>query len=524
MKYTWHPATAAQKTALDSDAEILFFGGSAGSLKTATMLMDAAQEYENPNLRAIIFRSSYAEMADILDKTNSMYPPLGGTYVGSPKYTWTFESGAKIRFGYVKTDEDWRKYLGPRYSFIGWDESTLHTEKQVRNLLGRLSSTDKTLRLRCRLGSNPGGIGAAWHQELFLRGQCPVHDPDRKSAQPGVLYRDRYWPSDKKPIKASVAFVPGKLSDHRLLDESYRLRLDEMAGGAAMAMLEGCWCELEGSYFSFLNTGFIRPIAEVPVDWWHSHFLSFDFGFGGSSSSVGLYVRGPAEVKRHISIPGIRSDLLNGNGNNFAEGKIRKLGELVVPHVPAYELAKMAIEAFVKPNESHERRRIVAAYLDPSNFKDIGDGHTIADQINEVLAPWDIACERASNDRIGGWQLLYKMLRTGEFEICDTCPKTFESLRTRLHDPTRLGDVKKVPGDPLDDVADETRYALYTFIQQADKPREMVLAEHIAGIDRSTREGMTSSAIRWQQKNEELNALDEPIRLGSRRLGMGRRR
>src|ERR1700761_4419362 len=103
--YSWMPATAAQKAALDSQADILFFGGAAGSLKTATMLMDAVQEYENPNLRAIIFRSSYAEMADILDKTNSMYPPLGGTYVGSPKYTWTFKSGAKIRFGYVKTDD-----------------------------------------------------------------------------------------------------------------------------------------------------------------------------------------------------------------------------------------------------------------------------------------------------------------------------------------------------------------------------------------------------------------------------------
>jgi hypothetical protein len=123
----------------------------------------------------------------------------------------------------------------------------------------------------------------------------------------------------------------------------------------------------------------------------------------------------------------------------------------------------------------------VAAYLDPANFKEIGDGHTIADQINEVLEPWEIVCERASNDRLGGWQLLYRMLRTGEFEITDVCPRSFEALRTRMHDDTRPGDIRKIAGDPLDDVADETRYALYTFVQQATQPRELVLQQAVRG-------------------------------------------
>jgi hypothetical protein len=34
------------------------------------------------------------------------------------------------------------------------------------------------------------------------------------------------------------------------------------------------------------------------------------------------------------------------------------------------------------------------------------------------------------------------------------------------------GDVLKVPGDPLDDVADDVRYGIYTFITSAEKPRE----------------------------------------------------
>lgn len=797
--FAWAPATRAQQAAMDSEADILFFGGSAGSLKTETMLMDAVQEYENPNLRAIVFRASFQEMTDIVDKTRRLYSPLGGKWVGSPKWMWTFPSGATIRFGYMKTDEDVWKYLGPRYcvakgtpvlmadgshraieaigagdmvqtlegpravtrthgpmlkdcvactvdgvtqvhpkdhrllfesgewgsyaslagnqtycvascgdsqetlppqglcvrvalhvpdlrsgsrhseqssesrsagkseaplglttadrlpeywdlqpqhaplqlpgdresmpsfdgdtsgallgletgegsqyrcdpllhlrgerlparssnvptiaplldgatprshpyrtqdglgtsgehtresgsychpysgkprerlgqlgssvafmhpvgefevydltvsdsnhyvteqntisvnSFIGYDESTLHTEKQVRNILGRLSSTDPSLRLRMRLTSNPGNVGAAWHQALFLRGECPIHNPGA-SARPGQLYRDRVWPSDKQPIPFSVAFIPGKLSDHNLLDADYAKRLHMMAGGSAAAMETGCWCSLEGSYFSFVHNGLIRPLAEIGMEWWHSHFLSIDYGYGKSSSSVGLYVRSPSEA-------------------GCLEGRIRKIGELVAPHVPAYELAAMVVERFIQPTLGGQRRRIIAAYLDPSNFKDIGDGHTIADQINEVLEPWDVVCERASNDRLGGWQLLYRMLRTGEFEITDVCPQTFEAIRTRMHDEKKPGDIRKVSGDPLDDVADETRYAIYTFVNQSEKPRELVLAEAVQGIDRSTREGMTSAVIRWQQKTEELDREEEPIRMtgfASRRFGRRR--
>ena len=63
----WSAKTAAQKTALESSADILFFGGAAGSLKTETMLVDAARESGNPNLRAIIFRQQFTQMTDIVD-------------------------------------------------------------------------------------------------------------------------------------------------------------------------------------------------------------------------------------------------------------------------------------------------------------------------------------------------------------------------------------------------------------------------------------------------------------------------
>lgn len=536
-RYRWRPATAAQGAALDSQADILFFGGSAGSLKTETLLMDAVQEYENPNLRGIIFRQSFNEMTDLVDKTQRLYVPLGGKWVGNPSWVWKFPSGARIRFAYIKTDLDWKKYLGPRYSFIGWDESTFHTEKQVRNLIGRLGSTDRTLRLRVRMCSNPGSTGASWHQALFLHGHCPVHNPE-ECAKPGALYHDRTWPSDGQPLELrdkktgeiikrfSTCFIPGKLSDHNLLGPEYAASLSMMHGDEADAMLDGCWCKLEGAYFPFLNKRMIKPLAEVGIEWWHNHWISIDYGLGASSAAAGLYVRTPPSAPMP-KIPGILS---TNYTDPFPQGRIRKIGELERPDKSVEDFAKMVVEKFILPAQGDQARRIIAVFADPANFNPDYDlrhgtgGKSISDQIDEVLAPYGLSCQPANNQRAAGWQLISRMLRSGELEITDECPKTFESFRTRMRDPEKTADVLKVKGDPMDDVADETRYAVYSWIQPADKPRELVLKEAIEGIDRSTPEGITSSMIRYQQAADRYDQSEEPIRLSARPMRLGRRR
>lgn len=530
-KYSWQPKTEAQRAALDSRADILFFGGSIGSLKTATLLMDASQEYENPKLRGIIFRSSYQEMTDLVDKTREMYPPLGGEFVGPPQWTWTFKSGAKIRFAYMKTDADVFKYLGPRYSFIGADESTFHTEKQIRNIMGRLSSTDRNLRLRVRLCSNPGQVGADWHQKVFLRGQCPIHNesmPPEERLVPGKLYWDRQWPSDGEPIPFSVAFIPGKLSDHNLLDPDYAKRAAGMTGANAAQYGLGCWCKIEGRYFPFLSDTMVRPLAECGIEPWHNHFVAADYGYGSSYSAAGLYVRTPPQSPKKIFIPGLKTP--EPEPQRYPNGRIRQIGEICEPMMPVKEFGEKIVENFIAPLGDEQRRSIIAIYLDPQNFNPSYDirqgtgGHSISDQLDEVFDPWGLTCQPGSNSRAPGWQLIYRMLKDGEFEFTEHAPRTFEAIRTRMINPDKTADLLKVAGDPLDDLSDQLRYALYTFINPADKPRELVLKEATADIDITTREGLTSAAIRYQQAADRIDAEEAPIRFSSRRMGLGRRR
>jgi hypothetical protein len=260
-----------------------------------------------------------------------------------------------------------------------------------------------------------------------------------------------------------------------------------MSGSLAKAMEQGCWCALEGAYFANWNpTKMVIPYATVDAQWWDSHFLSLDYGFGQSSAAAHLHVR-------------------------TQDDKIKTIGEFVVSNLPAYEFAREVIRLFVAPVIGGQRRKIVAVYLDPSNFRNIGDGHTIADQINEVFSPYVLGCWEASNDRVGGWQLMYELLQTGEWLIADTCPQLIESIASRLHDRKKPGDLRKVPGDPLDDVADSARYGIYSFINASAPPQDLIdyaQLRYLASIG-----DLTSASIRHQLMAQESEAY-RPATIG----------
>ena len=115
-----------------------------------------------------------------------------------------------------------------------------------------------------------------------------------------------------------------------------------------------------------------------------------------------------------------------------------------------------------KALEKLHRRNVVVVYQDPANKSHVGTGHSVRDQINEVLGECDLGAIDGSNDRIGGWQLMYHMLARGQWRIADTCPLLIAAIPSRVHDPKRPGDLLKVGGDPLDDAMDSARYGLYS--------------------------------------------------------------
>jgi hypothetical protein len=104
------------------------------------------------------------------------------------------------------------------------------------------------------------------------------------------------------------------------------------------------------------------------------------------------------------------------------------------------------------------------------------------------------------------------MLQTGGWQIADTCPKLIEAIPSRMHDEKRPGDLLKVPGDPLDDVADDARYGIYTFITSSEKPLESEVRDAMKSL--AEQGDLTSAYIRYQQMTAESQVVARPALLG----------
>jgi hypothetical protein len=186
--------------------------------------------------------------------------------------------------------------------------------------------------------------------------------------------------------------------------------------------------------------------------------------------------------------------------------------------VDARNLAELLRTHQVKP---------VYQYMDPANKSQTGTGHSVRDQVNEVLEECDLGAIDGSNDRIGGWQLMCQMLARGQWQIADTCPQLIAAIPSRVHDPKRPGDLLKVGGDPLDDAMDSARYGLYSWVTAAEKPFQIRRAEmagqfagklHDSELSESERSAVATSAMfRHVQMTAEENASGSPARIGKAR-------
>jgi hypothetical protein len=231
----WEAKGAMQKAVLESVATMVCAGGSAGTYKSETLLVDAVQEYQKPNFHGILFRESFPELSrGLIPRAHAIYSQMGATY-NAQEHSFHWPWGAVTRFGYLGRDEDVHQHQGPRYSWIGIDESTHMTEPRIRYILSRLGSTDPSLHIRMRLATNPGGPGHALHLHLFLGNRCPHCEIGGKEA--GRIYKDATWLSDKLPIGLTTQYIFGKWDPNGLLP-NYDKQLRTQGQGFSKQLLD----------------------------------------------------------------------------------------------------------------------------------------------------------------------------------------------------------------------------------------------------------------------------------------------
>ena len=138
------------------------YGGAAGGGKSDALLAEATRQVHIPHYRAIIFRKTYPELSELIDRSYDIYKAaFPKAEYNDSKHCWRFPSGAKIFFGSMQYKKDRKKYQGKRYDFIAFDELT-HFEWEEysymfsRNRPSKSPKSDQKTRCYIRATTDPG--------------------------------------------------------------------------------------------------------------------------------------------------------------------------------------------------------------------------------------------------------------------------------------------------------------------------------------------------------------------------------
>lgn len=104
----WIPQVGPQQMALESPADIVFYGGQAGGGKTDLLLGASLTTQQH----SIIFRREAVQLIGIEERMSTIL----GTRTGYNSQTgvWRLPEGRVLELGSVKQPEDWMKYQAAR--------------------------------------------------------------------------------------------------------------------------------------------------------------------------------------------------------------------------------------------------------------------------------------------------------------------------------------------------------------------------------------------------------------------------
>ena len=136
-RVVWVPQ-ARQREFLSRPEDEALYGGAAGGGKSEALVIEALRQIGIGHYRALILRGSYPQLTELIDKSLRYYPAVSpGARFNATNHTWTFPSGARIRFGSLHTAQDRVRYQGLSFDFIAFDELTHFCRDDYLYLLSR---------------------------------------------------------------------------------------------------------------------------------------------------------------------------------------------------------------------------------------------------------------------------------------------------------------------------------------------------------------------------------------------------
>jgi hypothetical protein len=429
------------------------YGGAAGGGKSDALLAEALRQVHIPHYRGIIFRRTFPQLTDLVDRSREVYgAAFPKASYNETKHVWTFPSGAKIYFGNMQRDEDRFNYQGKHYDFIAFDELTQFTWVQYSYLMSRNRPNGPGTRVYIRASANPGGVGHGWVKDRFITAAPPL--------TPIVGEYDVVTPEGKRiTLRRSRIFVPSTVFDNRRLlenDPNYLANLAMLPEAEKNALLYGSWDSFDGQVFmEWRNdpahygdmqwTHVIDPFP-IPAHW--RIWRGFDFGYA-KPFAVGWFAADEDgrlyHIKEYYGCDGTPNKGVKMNPVDIA-AQIRR----------------------IEKEDPMLAGRRITGIADPSIF-DESRGESVARMMER--APNFIYWQGGDNTRIAGkMQFHYRLAFDTDgipmFYCFSTCKHFIRTIPALVYDEKHVEDIDT---DGEDHIYDMVRYV---FMEHTISPRK----------------------------------------------------
>lgn len=439
----WQPQPKQAAFMARPEYECLY-GGAAGGGKSDALLAEALRQVHIPHYRAIIFRKTYPQLSELIDRSRALYgPAFPRARYNQTEHCWTFPSGAKIYFGSMQYTKDRINYQGKRYDFIAFDELTHFTWDEYSYMFSRNRPSRPGTRVYMRASTNPGGIGHGWVKDRFITAApplTPVEDNYEVPDPSGRLIK----------LRRRRIFVPSTVFDNQELlrnDPNYLANLAMLPEAERNALLYGSWDSFDGQVFrEWRNdpqhyddqrwTHVIDPFT-IPKHW--RIYRGFDFGYA-KPFSVGWFAVDEDgriyHIKEYYGCTGTPNTGIKLNPVEIAAG-IREM-EAEDPVLKGKQIVGIA---------------------DPSIF-DESRGESVARMMQR--SPNFIYWQGGDNTRLAGkMQFHYRLAFDSEglpmFQVFNTCKHFIRTIPTLVYDESKVEDINT---DQEDHIYDMCRYVM----------------------------------------------------------------
>lgn len=473
----WEAQKGGQVRFLRSPLFEVLLEGNRGGGKTEVLLADFCQHcgIRGPDKplagygrywRGILFRKSYPDLADVIEKSHRVIPPLFPAAVYNQQtHIWRWPWGESLRFAFAESEGDYWNYHGSEYPWIGWEElTTWSTDSLYLKMMSICRSSMPNMPRKYRSTTNPFGPGHSWVKTRFQLPQMRNGVIHGEVNENGVLGHDR-------------GVVNVSLHENAALlaaDPQYEATIMEAADDPVImaAWINGRWDINAGGMFDdvFQFKTHVLPDFIPPPSW------RIDRAYDDGSSApfaVGWFAESDGSdllLPNGVTMQTVRGDLFLIKEWYGMSGKPGKNEGL---KMDSWKITKGIVE---RELQWQIYGRVNDGPADSAIFAR-NHGICVADDMRQPVMiegkqyrgiTWTEADKRPGT-RIAGWKQIRAALngaipdpRTGRREkpglyICEGCPQWLRTVPTLPRDEDNLDDVEF----PEDHMGDMTRYRVH---------------------------------------------------------------